>query len=91
MPEAIVAKGDDEIDAESEQTVETFFSSAKPVEDPIQVVKRSGGLDVVGRQKVDSQSNGQPDDVWAEEEKAASDKGSHPARPGQSKQCFTYI
>ena len=54
MPEAIVAKGDDEIDAESEQTVETFFSSAKPVEDPIQVVKRSGGLDVVGRQKVDS-------------------------------------
>ena len=25
MPEAIVAKGDDEIDAESEQTVETFF------------------------------------------------------------------
>jgi len=45
MPEAIVAKGDDEIDAES-------------VEDPIQVVKRSGGLDVVGRQKVDSQGNG---------------------------------
>ena len=54
MPESIVAKGDDKIDAESEQTVETLFSSAKPVEHPIQVVKCSGGLDVVGCQEVDS-------------------------------------
>ena len=40
MPEAVVAKGDNKVDAESEKKVGTSsHSSAKPVEDPIQVFK----------------------------------------------------
>ena len=56
-------------------------SSSKPVENPVHVVKCFGGLNVIGCQKIDGKSNGEPDDVWAEEEEGARDKGSHPAWP----------
>ena len=65
-------------------------SSSKPVENPVHVVKCFGGLNVIGCQKIDGKSNGEPDDVWAEEEEGARDKGSHPAWPAAgtiSKKC----
>ena len=93
MPEAVVAKGDQKVDAESEQKVSTAqpTSSAKPVENPIQVVKCSSSLDVVGCKKIDNESYGEPDDVWAEEEESASDKGSHPTRPGTARKVHILL
>ena len=92
MPEAVVAKGDNKVDAESEQKVNTSsHSSAKPVENPIQVVKCSSSLDVVGCKKIDNESYGEPDDVWAEEKKGAGDKRSHPTRPGTARKVHILL
>ena len=74
----------------SKKWTQVHLLRQKPVENPVHVVKCFGGLNVIGCQKIDGKSNGEPDDVWAEEEEGARDKGSHPAWPAAgtiSKKC----